>query len=886
MSVSTRVRRPGALDDQGIHRWLVLRTALIAVLVSAAYYLGTVVGLHARFPFQGPSMLWPPNAVLLAVLLLTPVERWGVYLLAAAPIHFLTQQQAGFPLVLSLGLFITNCGQALLGAVIVRRTVGTRIDFDQLSHVIFFIAGAAVVAPFVSSFVDVWLWVITGWPEGVRYWPTWWVRFASNALTVLFVTPALVLGITRARTWLRRPPPFARCAEAAILVTGFAVTGVLIGVSEPLRVQTLLYAPLPLLLWASVRFGSVGVSASLLAMTLCMTLAAARKLEWFTGSLEAAESFTIQFFMVMTVTGVSLMFLAAVIRQRERAEAALTSKLAFERLLSEVSAGFAGRPSSDIIEAIRAALARIAESLDVDGAALAQVSGRGGAVNLEYASRSDRIHDLPPSILVSEFPWGGEKSRRGEVISFSRLEDLPDEAATDRESFRRYGIRSAVAVSLRAGSATLGVLGLAAARYERRWSGETVERLHLLGEIFTAALMRQRADAAARHGEALNHAVLASLSGAVAVVDRDGVAIQVNEAWVRSSRSQGHALVPPLLVGVSYLEACRRAAERGVPEAEPARVGIRAVLERTRAGFSLEYLEPGSDPTRWWEMLVVPLDRPEGGAVITHRDITDRKRGELEALQQQQSLAHAGRVLAVGELAGTLAHEINQPLTVMVTNAQAAQRLMDQPTLDRADMQDILADIVLAGQRGADVIRGVRGMLKRAGSGRAAIDVNTLVREVGRLLNTDTFLKGIWVRFELSPDLPPIIGERVQLQQVVLNLFMNACEAMGAVPDGPRELVVRTKHWRTHVEFTVTDTGPGLSDESRRRMFEPFFTTKSEGLGLGLSISRTIVRAHGGEIRAVRNTKRGTTISVTLPTRVDGIPERGELAASSTGPAG
>jgi signal transduction histidine kinase len=882
ISVSTRPPRPAALDRQGIRRRLVLRTALIAVLVSAAYYLGTVVGLHARFPAQGPSMLWPPNAILLSVLLLTPVERWGVYLLAALPVHFLTEHQAGFPLALNLGLFITNSGQALLGAVIVRRAIGPRIDFDQLRHVIFFIAGAAVVAPFVSSFVDVWLWVMTGWPEGIRYWPAWWVRFASNALTVLFVTPALVLGVPRARTWLRRPPPWHRCAEGAILVVGFAIAGVLIGVSEPSRVQTLMYVPLPLLLWAAVRFGSAGVSASLLAMTLCMTLAAARQREWFTGSLEAVQTFSIQFFMVMVVTGVSLMFLAAVIRQRERAEAALKGRLAFERLLSEVSAAFAGRPGSEIAEAIRDALARIAERLDVDRAALAQVSGKGRAFDLEYASRSHGIDDLPPSILAGEFPWGGEKSRRGEVVSFSRLEDLPGEAATDRESFGRYGIRSAVAVPLMAGSVSLGVLGLATVRYERSWSGEMVERLRLLGELFTAALMRQRADADARHGEALNHAVLASLSGAVAVVDRDGLAIRVNETWIRASRSQGRPLVPGLEVGVSYLEACRRAAERGVQEAEPALVGIRAVLEGARAAFSLEYLGPGSDLAGWWEMLVVPLDRPEGGAVITHRDISDRKRGELEAQQQRQSLAHAGRVLAVGELAGALAHELNQPLTVMLTNAQAAQRLMDQPTLDSAELQEILADIVLAGQRGANVIRGVRGMLKRAGSDEVAVDVNVLVREVGGLLNTDTILKGISVRFELSPDLPPVIGERVQLQQVILNLFMNAYEAMGGVPDGPRELVIRTKHGGAHVEFAVSDTGPGLSDETRERMFEPFFTTKPEGLGLGLSISRTIVRAHGGEIRAVRNAERGTTISVTLPTPLDGVESSQEVQQLSS----
>jgi two-component system sensor kinase FixL len=207
---------------------------------------------------------------------------------------------------------------------------------------------------------------------------------------------------------------------------------------------------------------------------------------------------------------------------------------------------------------------------------------------------------------------------------------------------------------------------------------------------------------------------------------------------------------------------------------------------------------------------------------------------------------------------------------------------MDQPALDPVELREILADIVLAGQRGANVIRGVRGLLKRAAADQVPVDVNMLVREVGGLLNSDTILKGVSVRFDLTPDLPPVFGERVQLQQVVLNLFMNAYEAMGGVPEGPRELVVRTNHRGAHVEFAVSDTGPGLSDETRARMFEPFFTTKPEGLGLGLSISRTIVTAHGGEISAARNAERGTIISVTLPAAVDSVESSQEVQQLSS----
>jgi signal transduction histidine kinase/integral membrane sensor domain MASE1 len=848
------------------------RTVLAVVAVAGAYYVGTAVGLLAAFPASGPSILWPPNAILLAVLLLTPPRRWALYLLAAFPSHFLIEQQAGFPLALNVGLFATNCGQALLGAVAVRWAIGPRIDFDELRHVIFFIAGAAVVAPFVSSFFDVWLWVEMGWPAGIRYWPTWWVRFASNALTILVVTPALVIGIVKGRAWLRTPPPLARAVEAVVLGLGFAASGLFIGLAEPRRVPVLMYTPLPLLLWAAARFGSAGVGTSLLAMTLCMALAALRHPESFGGSPDAAQTFSAQFFMVMLVTATSLMFLAAVIRERGRAEAALRELLTFERLRSEVSAAFAARPGERVGEGIQEALGRMVEGLDADAATLTQVPDDGRPVHLEHASYRRGVGPVAGNVRTSEFPWCSQRVLGGNAVRLSRLEDLPGDATTDRDSFRRYELRSAAAIPLMGDGESVGILALAKVREGRPWSPETVERLRLLGEIVTAALLRHRADHRTREGEALNRAVLGSLSGAVAVVDREGVIVRVNEAWIQLSRGRSGILLPAFEMGGNYLEACRRDAEAGIVEAQAALEGLEAVLEGTRRGFSVEYAGPGSEQGIWWEMLVVQLDRPEGGAVITHRDVSDRKRTEHEAQEQRQGLAHAARVLAVGELAGSLAHELNQPLAAMVANAQAAQRLLGQSATEPGELREILSDIVQDGKRGAEVIRGVRALLRRSDPDRAVVDMNGLVLEVARLLRSEAILKRISVRLETSPDVLPVLGERVQLQQVILNLVMNAYEAVNDVADGPRELVVQTRDEAAGVQVFVSDSGPGLSDETMERMFQPFFTTKAGGLGLGLAISRTIVRAHGGEIRVARGVDRGSTISVTLPHPPAGHP--------------
>jgi C4-dicarboxylate-specific signal transduction histidine kinase/integral membrane sensor domain MASE1 len=839
------------------------RPVLLAVFTAAAYYAGMQIGFQAKFPGGGPAILWPPNAILLSVLLATPPRHWALYLLAAFPVHFMMQMRAGFPLPLLLGLFATNCGQALLGAVLVRRLLGTRIDFDKLRHVIVFIAAAAGFAPFVASFVDVSMWVAAAWPEGIRYWPAWGIRFASNALTVLVVTPILVLGINRSRTWFHRPL-VSRVAEATILVLGLGGAGLLIGISKPGHIPALMYTPLPLLLWAAVRFGPAGVSGSLFAITFCMTMGASRLLETLAEVPAAAQTFSLQFFIVTVVTAVSLMLLAAVIRERENAEERLREQLGFERLLSEVSAGFADRPVERLDEAIRGALERIVHFLGVDRATIARPAKDGRSVELTNSVFRPGFGPPPAQFLNDDFPWSRERVRSGQIVHFARVDDLPDDAALDRASYRRLGIRSAVMVPLATAGTHIGLLGLSTLRTERPWSGGIVERLRLLGEILTASVLRQRTDSEAREGEILNQAVLASLSGAVAVIDRTGTILRVNDTWSSQARAHAGALLPELLVGGNYLEACRRVAELGIPEGQVALEGLQTLLAGTSRGFSIEYVWPRGSESGWSEMLAVPLERPAGGAVITHHDITRRKRNELEAQQHRQSLAHAARVLAVGELAGSIGHELNQPLTAIVSNAQAAQRLLDRGNPDLAELHEILGDIAKDGKRGGDVIRGLRGLLRRSEAQPVAVDMRSVVGEVVTLLRSDAIAKSIAVRVDVSPVVPMVTGDRVQLQQVVLNLFMNAYDAMAGAPS-PHELHVRMRPCPVGLELLVSDTGPVLSEESLERMFEPFFTTKAEGLGMGLSISRTIVRAHGGEIRATRNPEGGITMYVTLP---------------------
>ena len=264
-------------------------------------------------------------------------------------------------------------------------------------------------------------------------------------------------------------------------------------------------------------------------------------------------------------------------------------------------------------------------------------------------------------------------------------------------------------------------------------------------------------------------------------------------------------------------------------------------------------------------MAVEPFRRPQGGAIISHVDITQRRRAEEEARRQRDELAHALRVTTMGELAGSLAHEINQPLAVIVTSAQAAQRLLDGGRPDRAELRGALTDIADQGKHAAQVIGRLRALFRKADSELQLLDVGELVTGMASLVRHDVERRGIAMTLDCPPRLPPVSGDSIQLQQVVLNLLVNACEAMSIV-DGPRDLIVATRERAgVGIELTISDTGPGLKESEVERIFEPFVTTKAAGLGMGLSISRSIIDAHGGRIWVTCNPDRGITAHVELP---------------------
>lgn len=251
--------------------------------------------------------------------------------------------------------------------------------------------------------------------------------------------------------------------------------------------------------------------------------------------------------------------------------------------------------------------------------------------------------------------------------------------------------------------------------------------------------------------------------------------------------------------------------------------------------------------------------------IIIIRDVTERKRAEHEAQEQRRELAHLSRVASLGELSGALAHEVSQPLAAILANAQAAQRLLAREPNSPAEITEILRDIVYDDQRAGQVIHRLRALLKKGELDPRPCDLNEVVTEVIQLMHSELMQRSVRIRATLGPSLPLVLADRVQLQQVMLNLIVNACDAMSYEPRDERELeVVTAELGQDSIKVSVIDRGIGIPDEKLEKVFNPFFTSKETGLGLGLAICRSIVTAHGGRLWAVNNTVRGATFHLVL----------------------
>jgi len=245
----------------------------------------------------------------------------------------------------------------------------------------------------------------------------------------------------------------------------------------------------------------------------------------------------------------------------------------------------------------------------------------------------------------------------------------------------------------------------------------------------------------------------------------------------------------------------------------------------------------------------------------------ERKRAEDALHRAQMELAHATRMATLGEMTASIAHEVNQPLTAVIANANASLRWLAAATPNLDEARDAVSRILRDGNRAGEVIARIRALVQKTDTEKVRLDINQTVQEIVLLMQNEAVRKRVAIRMDLAANVPPVSGDRIQLQQVILNLVMNGIEAMDTITDRPREMLIRScEHESNQLLVAVQDSGVGIDSQNLEKIFDAFYTTKPQGMGMGLAICRSIIEAHGGRLWATPTDDRGATFRFTLPT--------------------
>ncbi|HEY7542184.1 MAG TPA: PAS domain S-box protein, partial [Methylomirabilota bacterium] len=610
-----------------------------AALVCIGYFIGARVGFAFTIHPSPVSTLWPPNSILLAALLLSPTRAWAVLLLAAFPAHFAIQLANHIPVTMILLYFVSNCSQALVGAACIRRLAGESLRFDDSRHVGIFVLGS-LVGVFVSSFVDVgFVELLAMWGQGA-FWQLWRSRFFSNVLAELTVVPAIIAW-SRIDVWRLRQASLRTLAE--IVGLGVGLLGICFAVfvwqdSGLGGIHALLYAPLPFLVWAAVRLGSIGTSTATLVVALLETRGAIKQVGPFVASSPSDSALSIQLCLILA--SIPLLLLSAVMQERQRAE------------------------RSAVFNAESLKLALNAAQMTIWDWSLPRVDANwrresssapfGAMLRVVHAEDQSAVAEAITAAIVQGAPWDVE--------------------------FRVVHPDGNVRWVMGKGEVL------------RDESGQPMRLLGVNVDITD----RKRADEAVRASEELFARAFRSSPDAMVISRRaDGQIIDVNDRWealfgYTRAAAVGRTLAElPLAAGPADHTTLRRLMEAPGP--------LRDVEAQfvTRAGEARETI------------IATETVEMSGHAcfIATIRDITERQRAQREAQEQQQLLTHLGRVAVLGELSGALAHELSQPLTAILSNAQAARRMLARQPVDLREIDEILEDIASADRRAGEVIR-------------------------------------------------------------------------------------------------------------------------------------------------------------------------------------
>jgi PAS domain S-box-containing protein len=784
------------------------RTLVTALLVFVGYYLGARIGFALTFQPHPVSVLWPPNAVLVAALLLTPPRAWWFILLAAFPAHWAAQLQSHVPPLMISCWFISNSCEALIGATLARYLVGGPIDFKNLRNVTIFCLCVVFAGPFLSSFLDAAFVRWNDWGAG-SYWELIRIRLFSNVLAALIVVPLIVTWATEG-VLLLRTAGRARLLEVCLLLLGLlSISLAVLYKFGPGADSALLFLTLPFLLWAAARFGSLGTSTALSIVSFLAIWSGSQGHGPFSGGTASEDTLSIQIFLI--VLSIPLLFLSAVIEERAAGQIELGESESRFRTVADSApvliwmsgvnklCTFFNRPW-----------------LEFTGRSMEQELGNGWAQGV-HADDVQKCLEVYAEAFDARQPFVMKYRLRRNDGEYRWISD---------QGVARYDTQGNFA----------------------GYIGSCVDVTELINKEQALREFEERV-------------VLAAEAAHLGVWEMDTA---TNEIWMSDAARTLFQFDSETRLDHAKLQGRVHPEDRALRDS-----AVKGAIE-TRGGYEIEYRVLLPDGTLRWmgaRGRCVTGERGRGIRLIgVSIDITSRKLAEAEALRQREELGHLSRVAAIGELTASIAHELNQPLSGIITNAAAGQRFIDRGNVDLEEIRDLLGDISADAHRAGDVIHGIRGMIKKEQTGRRRINLNDVVTNVAQMTRADALLHASELKTSLRANLPIVEADPVQIQQVLINLVVNAFDAMHETPESKRKVEITTEQsGEEAVRVSVRDYGVGISEETRSRLFEQFFTTKPDGLGMGLPIVRSIVEAHAGTMEAENAEGGGARFHFTLP---------------------
>jgi two-component system sensor kinase FixL len=512
--------------------------------------------------------------------------------------------------------------------------------------------------------------------------------------------------------------------------------------------------------------------------------------------------------------------------------------------------------TAELPEAIHELLAAIGAGLAVNRASVWEQHGTADRLAITYWWSRPGFAVHLDSLRTDEVPWLAAQLAEGRTVTFRDLGSLPPEALRDRKLLARHGPRSGALVPIVVGGEPIAALMVGTFHRERTWAPATLERLERAAAALGVALLRRRAHEAGLGTEGRLGGILEASPDGILLVHRGG---RIELANGRAGAILGRT--PRELAGARLQDLL----DPGGGASRPGRSALEALLA---SEGPLQLTARRGDGSAVPVELTARSLRAPGEPLLCCglRDATEDRRSREEATRLRNELAFVGRTAMLAEMAAGIAHELNQPLTAILSNAESAQRLLGSAEpADRAELGDALRDVVGDACRAADVLGRMRDMLRHRSPQRVPVDLRAVLEGVGRRFREQAVARSIRLSVEVPVALPAVAGDPVQLEQVLMNLVLNAFEAIQAGGGGPRAVALRARAGADGVAVSVRDTGPGLDAEALAHAFDSFFTTKPSGLGMGLAISRTIVEAHGGRLLARNNAEGGATFQLSLP---------------------